>query len=79
MIIFDGRTYLKCRITIPKRDDIDQVYFKIYNCLSLNSKGDKICVVNVIFFYFKDAGKPEIFYIQKYVLWLKKKPSVPFI
>ena len=32
MITFDGKIYLTFHITIPYRDDIDKICFKLYNC-----------------------------------------------
>ena len=67
MIIFGGRTYLTCHITIPKIDDIDKSHLKIYNCQSLNPMIQMICLGNGKFFYFNYDGKLELYHIQKTV------------
>ena len=65
MIIFYGRTYLPCYITIPKRYDIYKLRFLIYDFPLLNSMSEKICVGNSRYLNFDDDGKPELYYIQK--------------
>ena len=63
MIIFHGSKYLPFHITIPKIDDIKTIDCFKYTCQSLNSTGDKTYVGDVIFFYFNDDGKLDMYYI----------------
>ena len=63
MITFDGGSYEKCRITIPKTDIIDKVNVLKYKNWSLNLTNEKSYVGSDRFFYFNYDGKLEIFYM----------------
>ena len=61
-MIFDGGKYFPYHLTTPKQYDIEKVYLFKYNCQSLNSIGEKICVRNGRLFYFINDGKLDINY-----------------
>ena len=80
MIIFDRKSYLQFHTTTPKIDDIETIDYLKYNFQSLNSTGEKICVVNGVLFYFNDDGKVYLYCIifKRYPV-IKKKCISSFI
>ena len=72
MIIFDGRLYDPCDISIPKTDIIDKEHFW-YNCQSLNLVSEKSCVVNVKFNYFNNNGKLKLFIFRNNIACVNTK------
>ena len=72
MKIFQGGYILPFNITISKRDQFKKDDLN-YNFQSLNSTSEKICMGNGRLFYFKDAGKLDLYYILKRRYPVKKK------
>ena len=69
-LIFSMKQYntsciLPFNITVPKHSQIEKLDSSKYNCQSFYSNCDKICSGIIIFFYFNNDGKLDIYYIVK--------------
>ena len=62
---FHAKFILWFSITISKQSQIENLDPSKYNCQSLDSTCDKICVENGIFFYFNHDGKLDLYCILK--------------
>ena len=59
---FHAKCILQLNITTPKNSQIENLDSSKYNCQSLDSTCDKICVRNGRFFYFNDDCKLDLYH-----------------
>ena len=65
MTQFHAKFILRLNINITKNSHIEDLDSLKYNCQSLDSTCDKICVGNGRFFYFNNDGKLDLCCILK--------------